>query len=194
MTSSWDDILACQTSSLNHSTNKGLGTRHKNPRVREKVDDEELPAMRSKFTAEAAKHKIPAFNYWAMIDDRHDNETTVSCITRSKQWCRRFVPGGRTAAANSMPAISFRPNFNQFTLFLLCHLRQQSKQMDNVMIVVVQMQRCSLWSPTHIHKGCGDRCHRGCVVEEMLSHCLRVSTWRSGLANISAYQAYGQAL
>jgi hypothetical protein len=60
-------------------------------------------------------------------------------------------------------------------------LHQQPEQMDDVMPAVVQMQRHLLWRPTHIHNGsAGNRCHRGCVVEEMLSHCLQVSSWRSG--------------
>ena len=60
---SWDKILFCQRSIL--QSFKQQGTRHQNkkPRVRENVDDE-LLEMRSTFTAEAIKHKVPAFDYW----------------------------------------------------------------------------------------------------------------------------------
>jgi hypothetical protein len=64
--------------------------------------------------------------------------------------------------------------------------------MDKVMIGIVQMQQYSSWRPTHIHNGSGNPCHRGCVVEEMLSKYLRVSTWKSALAyHTAVYQAYG---
>jgi hypothetical protein len=60
---SWDRILYRQRSIL--QSFKQQGTRHQNKkqRVREKVDDE-LLEMRSALTAEAMKHKVPAFDFW----------------------------------------------------------------------------------------------------------------------------------
>jgi hypothetical protein len=60
---SWDKILFYQRSILELFKIQGTRHRNKKPRVRENVDDE-LLQVRSTFTAEATKHKVPVFDYW----------------------------------------------------------------------------------------------------------------------------------
>jgi hypothetical protein len=64
---SWDKILGHHSSILQSFKQHGTWHQHKKQQVRE-IDDDKLLEMRSKFTAEAIQHHIPALDYWKSGD------------------------------------------------------------------------------------------------------------------------------